>query len=384
MSARRVNMRPRRKNILVTLGTRPEAIKLAPVLRALRRRRGLRVRVCVTAQHRELLDQILGPLMIRPDIDLDLMRRDQAPDALAERVLRAFRRVLDDERPDLLVVQGDTTTAAAAAWAACYRRVPVAHVEAGLRSFDPMHPFPEERNRVLIDHLSTLLFAPTRRAEENLLREGVARANVFVTGNTAVDALAWAMRGPARGAPPRPDAEGATILVTLHRRESFGRPLESIFEALLEIVRRVPEARIVYPVHPNPNVRAAARRLLRHERVRLLPPMPYLDFIGLLGRCRLVLTDSGGLQEEAACLRKPVLVVREATDRPEILEAGGGMLVGREPRRIVRAALRLLRDRALYKKMARSRNPFGDGRAAERIASAIERRLARTGSRAEP
>lgn len=360
----------RRKRALIALGTRPEAVKLFPLIRALRGKSGIRTSVCVTAQHRALLDRMLELFRIRPRHDLNLMRRGQTPDQVAERVLRSIRPVLREERPDLLVVQGDTTTAAAAAWAAFHHRVPVAHVEAGLRSHDLSQPFPEESNRVLIDRLSTLLFAPTPDARANLRREGLEGEGVFVTGNTVIDSVLWAAEKSAT-ARSRAGAEGA-VLVTLHRRESFGRPLRRLFEALLSIVRDNPEAGILYPVHPNPSVRLAARRVLRHPRIRLTPPLPYLDFVRAMRDCRFILTDSGGLTEEAAALGKPVLVAREAADRPESLRTGGSLLVGREPARVTREAARLLRDERVYKRMCRAHNPFGDGRAGERIASAIE------------
>jgi len=366
----------KKRRLLVTLGTRPEAIKLAPVLRALEKHKTMRTRVCVTAQHRGLLDQAMRPFKMRAQHDLGLMRTGQSPDQVAERVLRGFRPVLERERPDLLIVQGDTTTAAAAAWAAFCRRVPIAHVEAGLRSFDPDNPFPEERNRVLIDGLSALHFAPTKGAAGNLRREGIRGRGVLVTGNTVVDALRWALKQPGDAGDPRLRRfllGGPVIVVTLHRRESFGRPLRGVLQGLLGLLARHPAARIVFPAHPNPSVREPARRLLRHPRVLLPRPLPYLRFVRLLAACRLVLTDSGGVQEEAAALRKPVLVIREATERPELLSCGTGILVGRDPEKIIRHAGRLLTEEKLYRKMCSGKNPYGDGHASTRIAAAIDR-----------
>ncbi|MBI5245177.1 MAG: UDP-N-acetylglucosamine 2-epimerase (non-hydrolyzing) [Elusimicrobia bacterium] len=357
-----------RPKVLVVFGTRPEVIKLAPVLPALRKA-GLRVSTCATAQHRALLDSALEAFGLRPDRDLDMMRAGQAPEEVIARVLRAFPRVLEKERPDMVLVQGDTTTAFAAALCSYLRRIPAAHIEAGLRSFDFSNPYPEELNRVKIDHIADIRFAPTRLAKANLSREGI-REGVFVTGNTIVDALQWAQSRPAKA--PRilkeiPPA-ARVILATLHRRESFGKPLARMLGALKTLAGRRKDALIVFPVHPNPNVRVAARSL-RRSRIRAIEPLPYFEFIGLMRRAEFLLTDSGGLQEEAAALRKPVLVAREATERPELLSAGGGRLVGTDPARIVRESCRLLDHRKLYLKMSRARNPFGDGRASRRIAA---------------
>jgi UDP-N-acetylglucosamine 2-epimerase (non-hydrolysing) len=356
------------KKILVVFGTRPEVVKLAPVIRAIEKTPGLRPVLCATAQHRGMLDQMTEAFALRPDHDLNLMRPGQTPDEVAERVLASLRPVLSRESPDLLMVQGDTTTAAAAALAAFYRGVPVAHVEAGLRSFNPADPFPEEINRSLVDRFAALLFAPTSRSKRNLLREGAAASRIFVTGNTAVDALKWALdREPA----PEAASGEKTVLVTLHRRESFGKPLEGLFRALREIVDRHPDARIVYPVHPNPSVKGLAGRMLSHERISLRPPAGYFDMVRLMRSCLFILTDSGGIQEEAPTLGKPVLVARNATERPEVLEAGAARLVGTNPARVFREASRLLKDGRLRRRMSGVKNPYGDGRAAERIASAV-------------
>ena len=364
----------RRKNILAVFGTRPEVIKLAPVIWALEKTGKYGVTSCVTAQHRGLLDQMLEVFALKPRYDLDVMRKDQSPDEVMEKILRLLRPVLRKEKPDLVLVQGDTTTAVAAALAAFYHRVPVAHVEAGLRSFDPGNPYPEEVNRILVDRLSSLWFAPTADAKENLRREAIQGPGVFVTGNTVVDALRWALRAPGgfespllRGLP----REARVILVTLHRRESFGEPLRRIFQALLEISRRHPDVVLVYPVHPNPRVRGEARRMLGRSNIRLCEPLPYLDFLRLMDRSYLLLTDSGGLQEEGPSLHKPVLVLRDTTERPEILRVGAGKLLGTRTSEIIAGTERLLTNRGLYLKMTRCPSPYGDGRASERIASAI-------------
>ncbi|MFH2204825.1 MAG: UDP-N-acetylglucosamine 2-epimerase (non-hydrolyzing) [Elusimicrobiota bacterium] len=359
--------------VLIILGTRPEAIKLAPVIRALRNTPLLRLEVCATAQHRALLDDALAAFAIRPDHDLDIMRRTQSPDDVLRRALKKLRPLLEKCDPDLVLVQGDTTTALAGASAAFLRRIPVAHVEAGLRSFDLDRPFPEEINRVLIDRLSSLWFPPTARAAHNLRAEGVRGDGVWLTGNTAIDAVKEISRcrRPSRCAALRALPRRRLILATLHRRESFGAPMEGVFQALLDIANRNADAAVAFTVHPNPEVRRRARRLLRHPRIILCPPVEYRDFVRLMKMSHFIITDSGGIQEEAPTLRKPVLVARDVTDRPELIRAGGGRLVGTEPGRIVRQAERLLRDRAHYRRMARSPNPFGDGRAAPRIRAAI-------------
>lgn len=354
--------------VLVVLGTRPEAVKLAPVVAALRRR-GRRVLVASTGQHRALLDGALAAFGLRPDADLRLMRPGQDHTDLTARVLTGLTPLLGRWRPALTLVQGDTTTAAAAALASFQAGVPVGHVEAGLRSRDPSDPFPEEGNRILADHLSVLRFAPTPAALANLRREGLGGRWSAVTGNTAVDAVRWA----AARAPRR---ESGCLLATLHRRESFGAPLAGMLGALRRLAVRRTDARVVFVVHPNPAVRRAARALAPHPRLSLLPPLPYLDFVGLLAGCRLLVTDSGGLQEEAAALGRPVLVARDVTERPELLAAGGGRLIGRLPARIVREAERLLGDPRAWGRMSTARNPFGDGRAGERIAGLALRWLA--------
>ncbi|MBI5594580.1 MAG: UDP-N-acetylglucosamine 2-epimerase (non-hydrolyzing) [Elusimicrobia bacterium] len=356
-------MRP----VLLVLGTRPEAVKLAPVARALRRR-GLRAVVVSTGQHRELLAHTLAEVGLRPAVDLRLMRPGLPHARLSAGVLQGLIPVLRRLKPALALVQGDTTTAAAAALACLYEGVPVGHVEAGLRSFDRANPFPEEANRTVADHLSALHFAPTPTALANLRREGISGRWAMLTGNTAVDAVRWA----ARRAPRRDEG---CLLVTLHRRESFGDPLAGMLGALVRLSERFPDTPVVFPAHPNPAVRAALRRLPRRARLRVVAPLPYRRFVGLLASCRLVLTDSGGVQEEAAALGKPVLVARDATERPELIASGGGILVGRRPRNIEREAGRLLSDGRALARMSRAKNPFGDGRAGERIAAAAARWL---------
>jgi UDP-N-acetylglucosamine 2-epimerase (non-hydrolysing) len=353
--------------ILAVFGTRPELVKLAPLFAELRRA-GLAPRLVSTAQHRGLLDDALAAFGVRPHLDLDLMREGQRPAEVLARLRRRLPDVLRRERPDLVLVQGDTASACAAALCARELGIPVAHVEAGLRSGDLRNPWPEEGQRIRIDRAASMLFAPTRRAKRNLLRERL-KGEVFVTGNTGVDALKARLRRPLPGsALLRRLPRGARLLLaTLHRRESFGRPLAGMLRALVGLAERRADLHVVFPVHPNPAVRAAARAL-RHPRVHATPPLPYPEFLALLRRSDLLLTDSGGLQEEAPVLRVPTLVARKVTERPELLESGGGLLVGTDPARIARAVGRILDDDALRRRMRRAGSPFGDGRAARRIA----------------
>jgi UDP-N-acetylglucosamine 2-epimerase (non-hydrolysing) len=355
--------------VLAVVGTRPEAIKMAPVV-AEGRRRGLDVRVCATAQHREMLDEVLALFEIVPEHDLDLMRPDQSLADLASRALAAFDRVLADERPDWVLVQGDTTTAMIAGLGAFYRGIEVGHVEAGLRTGDLARPFPEELNRRVIDMFAGAHFAPTARAKRNLVAEGLRPATLHVTGNTVVDALqaARAMSCPEDRSIPALAPGERLVLVTAHRRESFGEGRRAIARALGRIVAAFPDVRIVYPLHPNPNVRRPMEELLAERpRVHLVPPLSYLPFVHLMARAHLVVSDSGGVQEEAPALGVPALVLRETTERPEAIEAGAVELVGVEEEGIVAAAEAVLSDPSKHSRMARAINPYGDGRAAERI-----------------
>ncbi|MET0625886.1 MAG: UDP-N-acetylglucosamine 2-epimerase (non-hydrolyzing) [Pyrinomonadaceae bacterium] len=364
--------------VLSIVGTRPEAVKMAPVIRELARRAGrVRSRVCATAQHREMLDQVLSVFRVVPDYDLDLMRGARTPAQVASATLARLEPVLERERPDWILVQGDTTTVMAAAVAAFYAGVRVGHVEAGLRTHDPRQPFPEEGNRRVAGCLADLHFAPTEGARANLLRENVSPGRVVVTGNPVVDALremsecASAACDPAALGEIPPGAR--VVLVTAHRRENFGAPLEAICRALAELARRYAgDVRVVYLVHRNPRVWETAHRLLGSAPgVTLLPPVDYLTLVRLLKRCHMVLTDSGGLQEEAPCLGKPLLVLRDKTERPEALEAGCVRLVGTDAARIVVEASRLLDCRDCYSQMARPTFVYGDGHAAPRIVDAL-------------
>lgn len=364
--------------VLFVLGTRPEAIKLAPVFLEIRHRAGVICRVCATAQHREMLDQALGLFGIVPDYDLGIMTENQSPARVAAAVLAGLEPVLLDEQPDWVLVQGDTVTVAAASLGAFYAGVKIGHVEAGLRTGDRRRPFPEEINRRVAGVVADLHFAPTERARQNLLAEQVNPEAVIVTGNTVVDALRWIVAQP----PPTEGREllakagvernHKIILVTAHRRESFGDGIINICLALREIAESFPDVVIVYPVHPNPNVRGPVHRLLKGiPNILLTPPLDYATFVHLMARSVLVLTDSGGIQEEAPSLGKPVLVLREVTERPEAVEAGVARLVGTNPEVIVRATSRLLTDPGEYARMSRPVSPYGDGLAATRIADAL-------------
>lgn len=362
--------------ILVIFGTRPEAIKLCPVVLELRSRPQFQVEVCVTAQHRALLDQVLTAFEVEPEHDLDLMRPDQTLSESAGRILAALDPLLAARQPDLILVQGDTTTTLCGALAAFHRRIPVGHVEAGLRTWDNWQPFPEEMNRVLTTRLATLHFAATEWAARNLLAEGVLQRHIAITGNPGIDAVLYVRdrleRGLLRGPGwPQLDPAKKLIAVTAHRRESFGEGFQRICSALARLAQRA-DVQIVYPVHPNPNVQEPVRQQLGGLRnVFLLEPLDYVAFVDLMRRAWLLITDSGGVQEEGPSLGKPILVMREKTERPEAVEAGTVRLVGTDPERIVGEASRLLDDREEYERLARVHNPYGDGLASRRIADVI-------------
>ena len=365
------------KCVLTVFGTRPEAIKLAPVILELEKRSDrIQSLVCVTAQHREMLDQVLEWFAIRPDHDLDLMQPDQGLADLASRVLMSVSRLLQEVQPDVVLVQGDTTTVMMTALAAFYQRIPVGHIEAGLRTRNRYNPFPEEINRRTASVLATWHFAPTERAAAALRAERVTEENIFVTGNTVVDALLMTIRRPV-DLKLDFDLNGRRlIVVTAHRRESFGAPFESLCLALRDLAGRNPDVEIVYPVHLNPKVREPVGRILTGQpRIHLLEPLRYEQFAHLMAQAYLILTDSGGIQEEAPVLGKPALVMRETTERSEAIEAGTARLIGTNRQRIVAEAERLLYDKELYHTMAQVGSPFGDGRSAERIVDILLARL---------
>jgi UDP-N-acetylglucosamine 2-epimerase (non-hydrolysing) len=362
-------------NVSIVIGTRPEAIKLAPVIRELNARPGVIVNVVATAQHRELLDQALEIFSIQPAVDLSAMQTAQNLAALTARMLVTLEGEFTANRPDVVVVQGDTTTVLTASLAAFYARVPVAHVEAGLRSGDLDQPFPEEMNRRAATLLARWHFAPTARARENLLKEGIDAARVVVTGNTVVDALHSIVESERFRSVMLPvvvDPSRRLILVTLHRRESWGQPLVGMCQAVRELCGKYADLQVVFPVHLNPAVRATVEEVLGGvERVHLLRPLEYVTFLKVMQASFFVMTDSGGVQEEAPVFGRPVLVLRERSERPEAIEAGVARKVGTNPAAIVAEASRLLDDAEAYSAMARASSPFGDGRAAARIADVL-------------
>jgi UDP-N-acetylglucosamine 2-epimerase (non-hydrolysing) len=373
--------------VLTVLGTRPEAIKLAPVIQRLGHSRTLAREVCVTGQHRRMLDQVLDAFGIKPDYDLDVMRENQDLFSLTAAIVSQMRAVLEQSRPALVLVQGDTTTTFAAALAAFYTRVPVGHVEAGLRTYDKSAPFPEEVNRRLTTALADLHFAPTRRAAENLHKEGISPEKVFVTGNTVVDALLGiASRSSASDVLRRlrqdcgiPHPDRRLVLITGHRRESFGQGFRNICTAVRRLAAACPDCDFVYPVHLNPHVQTPVQAILNRGRlpnVHLLEPLEYVPFVTLMRHAYLVVTDSGGVQEEAVAFGKPILILRDATERPEGVQVGAARLVGSDEDVIFAEVRRLLADRAEYAGMTNKPNPYGDGRAAERIVSILESALA--------
>ncbi|MDR0838449.1 MAG: UDP-N-acetylglucosamine 2-epimerase (non-hydrolyzing) [Oscillospiraceae bacterium] len=360
------------KKITLVFGTRPEAIKMCPLVLELRARPGeFDVSVVVTGQHREMLDDVLAAFGVVPDVDLDIMSERQTLFDVTRRVLDGMRDVLTARRPDVLLVHGDTTTAFASALAAFYLEIPVGHVEAGLRTYDIRAPYPEEFNRVAIDGVTEFLFAPTEATRDNLLREGKSAARIFVTGNTEIDALRYTVREDYSHAQLDWAADSRLVVMTAHRRESLGDTMRGIFRAILRVADEHPDIKLIYPVHLNPAVRDASELLQNHPRIRLIEPLGVLDFHNFLAKAHLVLTDSGGIQESAPALGKPVLVLRDTTERPEGIAAGTLRLAGTSEEGVYREFTRLLDDSALYGAMARAENPYGDGFAAKKIADIL-------------
>ncbi len=375
---------PEKRRILILLGTRPEVIKLAPVIMALRRRADVfETIVCSTGQHREMFDQAMQGFGLKEDMNLGLMTPKQTLAGITSLAFAAIDKALDETRPDAILVQGDTTSAMCGAMCGFYQRVPVGHVEAGLRTGDIYSPFPEEVNRSVIGKVAAWHFVPTPRSGDNLRREGVPEAKIHLTGNTVVDALQWMRQRLPGQAPDELPATAAKaieghrlILVTGHRRESFGEGMASMCRALRALADRFTDSTIIYPVHLNPNVQQPVREILSdHPRIHLLPPVAYGTLLWLMNRACIILSDSGGIQEEAPSFGKPLLVLRDTTERPEVIEAGCAKLVGTNETRVVEEATRLLSDKAAYAAMADRENPFGDGRAAERIADILEKQV---------
>jgi len=372
------------QKIMAVIGTRPEAIKLVPVVEELKKYPyDVEIKVIVTAQHRHLLDQVLNLFGIYPDYDLNIMEPDQDLFTLTNAVLTKLKPVLEKEKPNFILVQGDTTTTFVTSLAAFYLKIRIGHVEAGLRTYDKFHPFPEEINRRLTRCLVDFHFAPTQRAKSNLVSEGIPEKNIFVTGNTVIDALFVTLENLKKDNSKLQHLNSQfsflnskstkLILVTAHRRENFGKPLENICLALKEVTENNPEVEIIYPVHLNPHVQKPVKRILKdnNKRIHLIDPLDYESFIWLMDKSYLILTDSGGIQEEAPSLGKPVLVLRQTTERPEAVEAGAVRVVGLDKDKIVRETQRLLDDEIPYEKMSKAPNPYGDGKAAQRIVKVI-------------
>lgn len=360
-----------KKKILCTVGTRPEAIKMAPVILALKKEPWANVRILATAQHRNMLDQVNAFFGIEPDIDLDIMRPNQTLTTLTARLLLELDNVLQAEKPDVVLVQGDTTTVMAVSLACFYHRIPIGHVEAGLRTWDMQNPFPEEANRVITGKLARWHFAPTEGSRQNLLREGVQDSDILVTGNTVIDALLMtAAKDIEVGIDI--DANKRLVLITSHRRENFGQPFRNICQALRTLAENNSDVQFLYPVHPNPNVKDVAHEMLGSSpNILLCDPLDYAPFVAAMKRAYLIISDSGGVQEEAPALGKPVLVLRDETERPEAVDQGVVKLVGPNYERIVTEAQRLLDDELAYREMARGISPYGDGLAAGRIVKTL-------------
>lgn len=369
-----------KKKNLIVFGTRPEAIKMAPLVHAFQKEKDFDTRVCITAQHREMLDQVLGFFNISADYDLDLMKPGQSLYSLTAAIITGMQSVLEEFKPDYVYVHGDTTTSSIAALAAFYSGAKVCHVEAGLRTHNKWSPFPEEMNRQLTGRLTDLHFAPTERAKENLLKENTPTNKIFVTGNTVVDALQHSVETVTKSLSEKAQEieewlEGRELLlVTGHRRENHGDGFDRICEALQQIAKNNPEIAIVYPVHLNPNVQKPVNKFLKDiSNIKLLEPLAYQDFIWLMHRSKLIITDSGGVQEEAPSLGKPVLVMRDTTERPEAVEAGTVILVGTNTEKIISETEDLLHNSERYNKMSELHNPYGDGKAAQRIVEIIKK-----------
>lgn len=364
--------------VISIFGTRPEAIKMAPLVKQLEKEEQIDSKVVVTAQHREMLDQVLELFDIKPDFDLNIMKQGQTLTGVTVRVLQGLEEIIKSEKPDIILVHGDTSTTFSASLAAFYQQVPVGHVEAGLRTYNKYSPYPEELNRRLTGAIADLHFAPTNRSKENLLKENIKEESIFVTGNTVIDALLQTVEKnyPLEKILPQVNWNNKVILLTAHRRENLGQPLKNIFTAAKKIVDQYHDVELVFPVHKNPKVSQTAQEILGDtKRISLIEPLDYLPFVTLMNRSYMVMTDSGGLQEEAPSLGKPVLVLRDTTERPEAVEAGTVKMVGTNQDKIMETASTLIENQNEYTKMAKAANPYGDGKASERIVEAIKKYL---------
>lgn len=373
------------KKIMTIFGTRPEAVKMAPLVQALKETDHLQPVVVVSAQHREMLDGVLNTFNIKPDFDLDIMQQGQTLSEITSRVLMKLESVIKEVRPDMILVHGDTMTTFAGSLAALYNQIPIGHVEAGLRTWNKYSPFPEEMNRQMVGVMADLNFAPTNNAARNLLNENKDEASIVVTGNTAIDAMHTTIENDYNSTIIQKHKDKRVILLTAHRRENIGKPMEHIFQAVRKIVDRYEDVVVVYPMHKNPKVREIAERYLgNHERIELIEPLGVVDFHNFANNAYLILTDSGGVQEEAPSLGKPVLVLRDTTERPEGVEAGTLKIVGTEEEDVYNATVQLLVEESYYKKMSNARNPYGDGQTSKRICENIKYYFGLTNKKPEP
>lgn len=365
-----------RKKVMLVFGTRPEAIKMCPLVNELKSRAAFDVKVCVTGQHREMLDQVLSVFNIKPDYDLSIMKKNQTLFDVTTSILGKVKEVLEFEIPDIVLVHGDTTTTFVTALACYYLQVPIGHVEAGLRTYNIYSPFPEEFNRQTVGIISKFNFAPTEISQKNLLREGKNIEDIYITGNTAIDALATTVQEHYQHEQLKWIGTDRLILITAHRRENLGEPMKNMFKAINRIVNEYSDVKMIYPIHLNPIVRQTAKEILgQNERIRLIEPLEVIDFHNFLARSYMILTDSGGIQEEAPSLGKPVLVMRDTTERPEGVKSGTLKLVGTNEKTIYQNFKQLLTDKKEYTRMSRASNPYGDGKAAVRIADILEEKL---------
>lgn len=358
--------------VMSVFGTRPEAIKMAPLIKELEKRESIKSIVCVTAQHRQMLDQVLETFDIKPDYDLDIMKQGQTLSDITARVLYGLEKVIKVEKPDIVLVHGDTTTSFAGALAAFYNQVAIGHVEAGLRTYDKYSPFPEEMNRQMVDCMTDMYFAPTNLSKENLLKQNIDESKIFVTGNTAIDSMKTTVKKDYHNSVLDWIGNDRMILLTAHRRENLGEPMRNIFRAIKRVVDETPDVKVVYPIHLNPLVREIANEIFKDcDRIKLIEPLEVFDFHNFQNKSHIILSDSGGIQEEAPSLGKPVLVLRDTTERPEGIEAGTLKLVGTDEENIYRETMKLLNNKEEYERMSKASNPYGDGYASERIVDAI-------------
>ena len=358
--------------VMTIFGTRPEAIKMAPLVKELEKRKGIESIVCVTAQHREMLDQVLKVFDIKPDYDLNIMKRGQTLSEITSRVLLGLEEVIKEVKPNIILVHGDTTTTFAGALAAFYNNIDIGHVEAGLRTWNKYSPFPEEMNRQMVDCMTDMYFAPTEVSKNNLLKQGINEEKIYITGNTAIDAMKYTVNDNYYNEVFDWVGEDKLILLTAHRRENLGEPMRNIFNAVKRLVIEVPNIKVVYPIHLNPKVREVANEIFGGiERIKLIEPLEVFDFHNFIKKSYLILTDSGGIQEEAPSLGKPVLVLRDTTERPEGIKSGTLKLVGTDEKKVYKEIKKLLDDKSEYEKMSKANNPYGDGFASKKIVDEI-------------